>query len=114
MGKRLKEWLATGQNRGRSFVSEEEGEELHWQSDDLVGCTAQWRYTCRNGPEKRHSVCEDFQEKPWIGRTAPRVGDGKNKLQKRNVHLKYTHIEEIQHYTDLSLQETWPAHTEKR
>ena len=63
---------------------------------------------------RKDSVCEDFQEKPWIGRTAPRVGDGKNKLQKRNVHLKYTHIEEIQHYTDLSLQETWPAHTEKR
>ena len=71
----------------------------------------QWRYTCRRSPS-RESQCYEW-------------GHSRGQLQERELsrvlnleresgeHLRWTHLEQVQHCTDLPLQVTFPAHIEQ-
>ena len=66
------------------------------------GQIVQWRYMCRRSP-RRESQCYGRGE-------APRA---LNLERESCEHLRWTHLEQMQHCTDLPRQVTFSVHTEQ-
>ena len=71
------------------------------------GQIPQWRYTCRRS-SRRESQC--FGRGQLQESELPRA---LNVDKESCEHLRWTHLEQAQHCTDLPRQVTFPAHTEQ-
>ena len=68
----------------------------------------------RGGPDSTVEVC--MSEKSGEGVTVLRQGAAPRALNLEREsceHLRWTHLEQVQHCTDLHRQVTFPAHTEQ-
>ena len=70
------------------------------------GQIVQWRYTCRRSL-KRVSQCYGR------GGKLQELPRALNLERESCEHLRWTHLEQVQHCTDLPRQVTFPAHTKQ-
>ena len=71
----------------------------------------QWRYTCRRSP-RRESQCYE-RDIAWGAAPTVRAVKSSEFGEESCEHLRWTHLEQVQHCTDLPRQVTFPAHTEQ-
>ena len=108
--KRLKEELLTEQ-KGRGFISEVEGESCMGRK--VIGEVVLHSGEIRAGGPRRCSfgvLGTPRKSKDTAGRTTPGVRKAKGvRFREKKMHLIYTHLEQVQHCTELPLQVILPA-----